>query len=191
MAGSLSSLPTSKQELRAPGSTVFSSLAAQTIAPPVVSAPLLCRVEGQCPMKSRPWSEVKSRRGAPKRRDTEGFACPNPQCPSFGNTDAHLHALVGDGKHGRAEPIGDLSRPCVPHHVQCSTAHASLPFENSFPAGRSCADGAGRRAGRFRGSASLRLSSGHHHEPFSPVLVSMRTPCMNASFAICGSRISN
>ena len=105
MAGSLSSLPTSKQELRAPGSTVFSSLAPQTIAPPVVSAPLLCRVEGQCPRKSRPWSEVKSRRGAPKRIDTEGFACPNPQCPYFGNTDAHLHALVGDGKHGRAEPI--------------------------------------------------------------------------------------
>ncbi len=53
----------------------------------------------------RPWSEVKSRRGSPKRIDTEGFACPNPQCQYFGNTDAHFHALVGDGKHGRAEPI--------------------------------------------------------------------------------------
>jgi IS1 family transposase/transposase-like protein len=53
----------------------------------------------------RPWSEVKSRRGAPKRINTEGFACPNPQCAYFGNTDAHKHALVGDGKHGRAEPI--------------------------------------------------------------------------------------
>jgi IS1 family transposase/transposase-like protein len=53
----------------------------------------------------RPWCEVKSRRGAPKRIDTEGFACPNPQCQYFGNTDAHIHALVGDGKHGRAEPI--------------------------------------------------------------------------------------
>ena len=29
----------------------------------------------------RPWSEVKSRRGAPKRIDTQGFACPNQQCP--------------------------------------------------------------------------------------------------------------
>ena len=60
---------------------------------------------GLVPAPVRPWSEVKSRRGAPKRIDTEGFACPNPQCPYFGNTDAHLHALVGDGKHGRAEPI--------------------------------------------------------------------------------------
>jgi transposase-like protein/IS1 family transposase len=52
-----------------------------------------------------PWCEVKSRRGAPKRIDTEGFACPNPQCPYFGNTDARVHALVGDGKHGHAERI--------------------------------------------------------------------------------------
>jgi len=53
----------------------------------------------------RPWSEVKSRRGAPKRVNTQGYACPNRNCPYFGNTDAHFHALVGDGKHGRAEPI--------------------------------------------------------------------------------------
>jgi len=53
----------------------------------------------------RPWSEVKSRRGAPKRVNTEGFACPNPQCQYFGTTDALFHALVGDGKHGKAEPI--------------------------------------------------------------------------------------
>jgi IS1 family transposase/transposase-like protein len=57
------------------------------------------------PAPVRPWSEVKSRRGAPKRIPTEGFACPNRQCTYFGNTDAHFHALVGDGKHGRAEPI--------------------------------------------------------------------------------------
>ena len=57
------------------------------------------------PVPVRPWSEVKSRRGAPKRIDTEGFACPNRQCSYFGKTDARVHALVGDGKHGRAEPI--------------------------------------------------------------------------------------
>jgi transposase-like protein/IS1 family transposase len=60
---------------------------------------------GSAPASLRPWSEVKSRRGAPKRIPTEGFACPNPQCQYFGNTDAQFHALVGDGKHGRAEPI--------------------------------------------------------------------------------------
>ena len=53
----------------------------------------------------RPWSEVKSRRGAPKRVNTEGFACPNRQCAYFAISDAQIHALVGDGTHGRAEPI--------------------------------------------------------------------------------------
>jgi len=57
------------------------------------------------PPPVRPWSEVKSRRGAPKRIPTEGFACPNPQCQYFGNTDALFHALVGDGRHGHAERI--------------------------------------------------------------------------------------
>jgi hypothetical protein len=53
----------------------------------------------------RPWREVKSRRGAPKRVNTKGFACPNQQGLSFGNTNSQIHALVGDGKHGRAEQI--------------------------------------------------------------------------------------
>src|SRR5437588_9341759 len=61
--------------------------------------------EGPAPAPVRPWSEVKSRRGAPKRVNTEGFACPNRSCPYFGITDAHRHALVGDGKHGQAERI--------------------------------------------------------------------------------------
>jgi len=60
---------------------------------------------GPVPGPIRPWREVKSRRGAPKRIDTEGFACPNPQCLYFGITDAHIHALVGDGKHGQTERI--------------------------------------------------------------------------------------
>jgi len=60
---------------------------------------------GPAPAPVRPWPEVKSRRGAPKRIDTEGFACPNHRCPYFGITDAQIHALVGDGKHGRAERI--------------------------------------------------------------------------------------
>jgi hypothetical protein len=48
---------------------------------------------------------VKSQRGAPKRVNTAGFACPNRMCVYFGNTDAQIHTLVGDGKHGHAEPI--------------------------------------------------------------------------------------
>ena len=61
--------------------------------------------EEPAPASIRPWYEVKSRRGAPKRIPTEGYACPNQQCAYFGITDAHIHALVGDGKHGQAEPI--------------------------------------------------------------------------------------
>ncbi len=53
----------------------------------------------------RPWREVKSSRGAPKQIHTEGYACPNQQCAYFGITDAHIHALVGDGKHGQSERI--------------------------------------------------------------------------------------
>jgi len=36
----------------------------------------------------RPWREVKSRRRAPKRVNTEGFACPNQQCPYSGITES-------------------------------------------------------------------------------------------------------
>jgi hypothetical protein len=57
------------------------------------------------PCASLAWCEVKSRRGAPKRINTEGYACPNQQCAYFGITDSHIHALVGDGKHGHAERI--------------------------------------------------------------------------------------
>ncbi len=53
----------------------------------------------------RPWREAKSRRGAPKRIPTEGFACLNQQCEYFEITDAHIHALVGDGMHGSVEQV--------------------------------------------------------------------------------------
>ncbi len=69
----------------------------------------ICRLSSSgvrpAPAPVRPWCEVKSRRGAPKRIHTAGFACLNQQCAYFGITDAHIHALVGDGKHGHAEQI--------------------------------------------------------------------------------------
>jgi len=63
------------------------------------------------PALVRPWSEVKSRRGAPKRIDTQGFACPNRTCLYFGITDAQIHPLVGDGKHGHVERIQTFRGP--------------------------------------------------------------------------------
>jgi IS1 family transposase len=54
------------------------------------------------------WRELKSRRGAPKRIDTAGFACPNRACAYYRIADAQIHALVGDGTHGRCERIQTL-----------------------------------------------------------------------------------
>jgi hypothetical protein len=72
----------------------------------------------------RPWGEVKSRRGAPKRVNTEGFACPNQQCAYFGITDAHIHALVGDGRHGRAERIQTF---------RCQACHTTFTSRRNTP----------------------------------------------------------
>src|SRR5918911_1236970 len=52
-----------------------------------------------------PWCHVKSRRGAPKRIPTQGFACPNRRCAYYRITDAQIHALVGDGTEGKGERI--------------------------------------------------------------------------------------
>ena len=76
------------------------------------------------PLPVRPWREVKSRRGAPKRIDTQGFACPNHQCPYFGITDAHIHALVGDGKYGHAERI---------QTVRCQSCHTTFTARRHTP----------------------------------------------------------
>ena len=84
----------------------------------------------------RPWSEVKSRRGAPKRIDTAGFACPNPLCQYFGSMDAHHHALVGDGKHGRAEPIQTFRCQACRTTFTRPSQYAPVSPENSLTEGR-------------------------------------------------------
>ncbi len=57
------------------------------------------------PPPLRPWRECKSRRGAPKRIATDGFACLNAACLYYRITDAQVHALVGDGTHGQRERV--------------------------------------------------------------------------------------
>lgn len=71
-----------------------------------------CRQQAETPVSTTvipapvpPWCERKSRRGAPKRINTEGFACPNRACAYYRITDAQVHALVGDGTHGKRERI--------------------------------------------------------------------------------------
>jgi hypothetical protein len=88
---------------------------------------------GPAPLSVRPWREVKSRRGAPKRMNTQGFACPNQQCQYSGITDAHIHALLWGWYiwPGFANP--DVSPSGLPHHVQCSTPHSFVPPETALP----------------------------------------------------------
>ncbi len=76
------------------------------------------------PLPVRPWREVKSQRGAPKRVNTQGFACPNHQCLYFGITEAHIHALVGDGTHGRAEQIQTF---------RCQACHTTFSARRHTP----------------------------------------------------------
>ncbi len=53
----------------------------------------------------QPWRAVKSRRGAPKRIITEGFACPRATCSYYRIPDAGVHALVGYGAQGKTDRI--------------------------------------------------------------------------------------
>jgi hypothetical protein len=79
---------------------------------------------GPAPLPVRPWCEVKSRRGAPKRVNTEGFTCPNRTCLYFGISDAHMHALVGDGKHGSAGRIQTF---------RCQACHTTFSARRDTP----------------------------------------------------------
>jgi hypothetical protein len=87
-------------------------------------ASLASSVERPAPAAVRPWSEMKSRRGAPKRMITEGYACPNQQCAYYGITEAHIHALVGDGKHGHAERIQTFG---------CQACHTTFSARRDTP----------------------------------------------------------
>ncbi len=52
-----------------------------------------------------PWAAYKSRRGRKKSLDTEGVACPNPNCRYVGIGDSAVHAIVGDGHRGVTDDI--------------------------------------------------------------------------------------
>jgi len=74
-----------------------------------------CRQEGTLSPRAlqtpgvRPWREGRSRRGAPRRIATEGYACHTPGCPYAGITDSQVPALVADGHHGRTDHIQDFT----------------------------------------------------------------------------------
>jgi len=67
-----------------------------------------CRLAGaeQGPERTkahRAWSEVKSRRGRPKKHDSSGQACMDPCCVYSKDTDANSHALRWDGSRNACE----------------------------------------------------------------------------------------
>ncbi len=115
-----------------------------------------------------PWRELKSRRGAPKRIDTAGFACPNRVCAYYRITDAQVHALVGDGTHGRCERRETLR--CQACDATFSTRRGyplgdpAVSAQNRIPAGWRSADSAGRRTLCRRRGARVRASPRHHHD---------------------------
>jgi IS1 family transposase len=82
----------------------------------------------------RPWREGKSRRGAPKRIATDGYACPRRACPYHGITDARIHALVGDGRHGKAERIQTFR--CQACGGTCSARRDTPLYRLKTPAAR-------------------------------------------------------
>jgi hypothetical protein len=92
-----------------------------------------------------PWRERKSRRGAPKRIGTQGFACSNRTCLYYQITDAQIHALVGDGTHGQHERRETLR--CQACGTTFSTRRGyplgdtALSAQNRFPPGCRSTDG--------------------------------------------------
>jgi hypothetical protein len=107
------------------------------------------------PAPVRPWREVKSRRGAPKRVNTEGFACPNQRCPYSGITDARIHASFWGWQAWPCRAHPDVSRPCLSHDFHCPAPHPLVPSENPLSQDRNGADLA--RACGLDASAAERL----------------------------------
>jgi hypothetical protein len=82
----------------------------------------------------RPWAEIKSRRGAPKRQPTAGYACPTPTCPYFGIADERIHALIAYGHHGTHERIPDLC--CQACGTKFTARHGTALYRLKTPSSR-------------------------------------------------------
>ena len=65
-------------------------------------------VTDTCLHVPKPWNSVKGKGGKKKTIHTQGYFCSNPACAYYLITDETIHALVGDGSHGKYEEIQDL-----------------------------------------------------------------------------------
>jgi hypothetical protein len=139
---------------------------------------------GPAPTPVRPWHEVKSRRGAPKRVNTEGYACPNRKCLYWGITDAHIHALVGDGTHGRTERIQTFRGPAC--HTTFSARRDTPLYHLKTPSHQVAVVLSALAEGLDPSAFDTPPSP-----PGCPVLAGMHKRCTSASSAISTSRTSS
>src|SRR5579871_3380793 len=79
-----------------------------------------------------PYSALKSRRGRPKTRDSQGYACLNPGCLYFLETDATKHALISDGKRGTEHDIQQWHCALCGHTF--TARHGTALFQLKTPA---------------------------------------------------------
>ena len=149
---------------------VFTSPIQQLLRPRTPDHCPACRQKGvtsttrpSVPTLVTPWRECKSRRGAPKRIATQGFACPNRSCLYYQITDAHIHALVGDGAHGQYERIQTLRcQACgTMAHTPC---YPALPPQDHLPPDCRSAHRPGGSPLRLSRRAPLWASACHHHQ---------------------------
>jgi hypothetical protein len=139
----------------------------------------------------RPWCEIKSRRGAPKRIPTQGFACPMPTCPSDQITDAKVHAASRGRLTWQRRSHSDLSLSSLPHDFQRPSQHPALPPQNSRLPRRGSAHRAVRRLGCGSSWTGVWVSPGHDHRLADTRLASRARACISAPCSTSPSRISN
>ncbi|MGZ3643602.1 MAG: hypothetical protein ACXVCM_07090 [Ktedonobacteraceae bacterium] len=123
--------------------------------------------------------------------NTQGYACPNRQCLYFGNTDAQIHALVGDGKHGQAEPIQTFR--CQACRTTFSARRDTPLYRLKTPSqkARHGPLSVGRGAGCFRRRTGRRATVSPPSPPGSLVQVGMLRSSMSAPSVISGSLTSS
>ncbi len=73
--------------------------------PDCVDGVTLQQVNPQPTLIVPPWADGKKPGGPKKRINTQGFACPRPNCKYVNNRNSDEHALVGCGKRGVTDEI--------------------------------------------------------------------------------------
>jgi hypothetical protein len=111
----------------------------------------------------RPCCEMKSRRGAHHPGRHRGLRLSQSAVRVLRNhrCSPPCNGWRWQARPGRAHP--DLSLSGMPDHLQCSTPHSVVSFENPFTPGRHGSGCARLWARPIRGRAGFRLPTSHHH----------------------------